>query len=73
MSVGLTFTELLLMETSVFLFVGAVVFSAVRKVANPPEISKVQKTTDSMKFCRECGAKIPRDSVFCEECGSNLP
>jgi len=24
------------------------------------------------KFCRECGAKIPRDSGFCEECGSKL-
>ena len=26
----------------------------------------------STKFCRECGAKIPRDSVFCEKCGSKL-
>jgi hypothetical protein len=25
-----------------------------------------------MMFCRECGAKIPRDSVFCEECGARL-
>lgn len=29
-------------------------------------------TKSGMKFCRECGAKIPRDSVFCEECGSKL-
>ena len=27
---------------------------------------------NQFKFCRECGAKIPRDSVFCEECGSKL-
>ena len=26
----------------------------------------------NMKFCRECGAKIPRDSVFCQECGAAL-
>jgi len=26
----------------------------------------------NMKFCRECGAKIPRDSMFCEECGAAL-
>ena len=24
------------------------------------------------RFCRECGAKIPRDSKFCEECGTEL-
>jgi ribosomal protein L40E len=24
------------------------------------------------KFCRYCGAKIPRDSKFCEECGKKL-
>jgi hypothetical protein len=26
----------------------------------------------STKYCRECGAKIPRDSIFCEECGTRL-
>jgi hypothetical protein len=26
----------------------------------------------SSKFCRKCGAKIPRDSMFCEECGASL-
>jgi ribosomal protein L40E len=26
----------------------------------------------STKFCRECGAKIPRDSIFCEECGAKV-
>lgn len=26
----------------------------------------------SMKFCRNCGAKIPQQSKFCEACGSNL-
>lgn len=24
------------------------------------------------KFCRRCGAKIPRDSAYCEECGTQL-
>ena len=24
------------------------------------------------RFCRECGAKIPRDSIYCEECGTTL-
>jgi hypothetical protein len=24
------------------------------------------------KFCRNCGAKIPKDSTFCKECGKNL-
>jgi len=27
---------------------------------------------NKFKFCRECGAQIPRDSVFCEECGTKL-
>ncbi len=26
----------------------------------------------STKFCRECGERIPRDSVFCEECGAKI-
>jgi len=26
----------------------------------------------SLKFCRECGASIPRDSKFCEKCGKSL-
>jgi len=25
-----------------------------------------------MKFCRNCGAKIPQQSKFCEACGANL-
>jgi len=25
-----------------------------------------------IKFCRNCGAKIPRESKFCEECGTRL-
>ncbi len=28
--------------------------------------------TTATKFCRKCGAKIPRDSDFCEECGTRL-
>jgi DNA-directed RNA polymerase subunit RPC12/RpoP/ribosomal protein L40E len=27
---------------------------------------------DLAKFCRYCGAKIPRDSAFCEQCGTRL-
>lgn len=27
---------------------------------------------EATKFCRKCGAKIPRDSRFCEECGAGL-
>ena len=26
----------------------------------------------STKFCRECGGRIPRDSMYCEECGKRL-
>jgi len=33
------------------------------------ERSDITKPT---KFCRKCGAKIPRDSEFCEECGTRL-
>ena len=31
-----------------------------------------RKLDTGLKFCRECGAKIPRDSMFCEECGTRL-
>jgi len=37
--------------------------------ATPPTLQAPEGAT---KFCRHCGAKIPRDSKFCEECGSQL-
>jgi len=36
---------------------------------NGRQVADVVKPT---KFCRECGAKIPRDSTYCEECGARL-
>ena len=33
------------------------------------QVADVVKPT---KFCRECGAKIPRDSTYCEKCGTRL-
>jgi ribosomal protein L40E len=45
-------------------------------VKPPPEEipieTPVAQPVGLTKFCRECGAKIPKDSVFCEECGMNL-
>ena len=40
--------------------------------APPPVAEPSVPTRASTKFCRLCGAKIPRDSVFCEECGKKL-
>jgi hypothetical protein len=34
--------------------------------------TKTPSTIGPTKFCRECGAKIPRDSIFCEECGKRI-
>ena len=39
----------------------------IKESAEP--IAESKKTT---MFCRECGAKIPRDSTYCEECGTKL-
>jgi hypothetical protein len=38
-------------------------------ITGPAPLSK--EATPTM-FCRECGAKIPRDSKFCERCGSKV-
>jgi len=44
----------------------------------PATVSRFDRTevwdsvNASTKFCRFCGAKIPRDSKFCEECGTSL-
>jgi ribosomal protein L40E len=43
----------------------------VKAIEPEPPKSISQKGLDT-KFCRECGAKIPRDSTFCEECGAKL-
>jgi hypothetical protein len=36
---------------------------------NGRQVADVVKPT---KFCRECGANIPRDSKYCEKCGTRL-
>jgi len=30
-------------------------------------------STETMKSCERCGARIPGDSKYCENCGTNLP
>jgi len=34
--------------------------------------SEQERKPAHTKFCRVCGAKIPRDSTFCEKCGANI-
>jgi ribosomal protein L40E len=43
-------------------------------ISAPPlsVVPSVEAKQAETKFCRKCGAKIPRDSVFCEECGAKL-
>jgi ribosomal protein L40E len=41
-------------------------------VAEPKAVSKSTKPSTTTMFCRQCGAKIPRDSKFCKECGSKV-
>jgi ribosomal protein L40E len=46
------------------------------KGSRGPRIKKSdEKKSDAKKktkYCRECGATIPRDSTFCEKCGAKL-
>lgn len=42
---------------------------AISPVEPSPSTATVVPTT---KFCRQCGAKILRDSNYCEECGTSL-
>ena len=39
---------------------------------SPPMGATSPAMIPQRKFCRECGAKVPRDSMYCEECGSRL-
>jgi membrane protease subunit (stomatin/prohibitin family) len=41
------------------------------KAETQPETEPAPAAGD-MKFCRNCGAKIPKESKFCESCGTNL-
>jgi len=50
-----------------FVFLGAY-FVMRQGVSREP----VEETSTSMMYCRECGARIPRDSKFCKECGAKL-
>lgn len=43
------------------------------KAETQPETGPAPATAAAdMKFCRNCGAKIPMQSKFCESCGTNL-
>lgn len=60
----------------------AVVKSSLETVSSHPESALVipiaTESAPSLihsrptKFCRYCGAKIPRTSIYCEECGRNV-
>jgi len=41
-------------------------------IKKPPELAKEATKIRPTKFCRQCGAKTPRESTFCEECGTKL-
>jgi ribosomal protein L40E len=43
----------------------------INQTLDTPKTS-LQTKRAATKYCRECGAKIPRDSKFCEECGMNI-
>jgi hypothetical protein len=38
----------------------------------PARTSDKAQPIPPTKFCRECGASIPRDSKYCKECGASL-
>jgi len=40
--------------------------------ASTLQVGAPTEASTSVKFCRNCGAKIARDSKFCEECGTRL-
>ena len=46
--------------------------SAPEQVVEAPTTSEPASSSKKTKFCRECGASIPRDSKYCEECGASL-
>jgi ribosomal protein L40E len=42
-------------------------------LATTPSVAQqASATSPPTKFCRNCGAKIARDSTYCEECGTRL-
>lgn len=47
-------------------------FTRAAKPAPVPLSARTVVPVLSIKFCRECGVKIPRDSIYCEECGKKL-
>jgi rhomboid protease GluP len=51
------------------------VYTGTKQSMRPKDVGSRELTKSDrsrMMFCRECGAKISRDSVFCEECGFKL-
>jgi len=65
-----------LQRLTVVLFIIGVAGIALAMLLGPSVSGRVAEDhrvmTKSTKFCRNCGAKIPRDSNFCEECGTKL-
>jgi ribosomal protein L40E len=74
----------IVLMTVTIILVGAALFyfGRTRQISHdvipPSQLSNqaTEPTKDTVKptvkFCRECGAKMPRDSRFCEKCGQNV-
>ncbi len=68
---------LLASGTIVVVVIVAALFIMRRKSVPPtliqhPAVTPSPALASPTKFCRHCGAKIPRDSKHCEECGARL-
>jgi len=48
------------------------VSSATPSMMEQTQTGQVPAIVPPTKFCSECGAKIPRDSMYCEVCGARL-
>jgi len=57
---------------TVYLATSAAEKTAQTQPAGSSQVGALTQVTASVKFCRNCGAKIARDSKFCEECGTQL-
>ena len=71
-------TSLILIAALVVVVIAIVAFLALRRrgaagsAQGTPSAATVEKPVKSEMFCKECGARIPRDSKFCQKCGTTV-
>ena len=63
---------LLFISGIVFTIIGAFMKEDIQTQLQQSNIMQTQSAKEQNFYCKNCGAKIPSDSIFCSKCGKKV-